>query len=75
MSSTISKKDSAWKHAYEKQGDKGVYCKYCHHKSKGGITRLKEHLGQTHKGVAPCPNVPDEVRNEIGRRVYKVLKF
>ena len=40
--STTSKKDPAWKHTYEKQGDKSVYCKFCYHKSNGGITRLKE---------------------------------
>ncbi|KAL6562899.1 hypothetical protein OROHE_005486 [Orobanche hederae] len=44
---------------------KCVRCKFCHHKSNGGVTRLKDHLAQNHKGVAPCPSVPPEVKNEI----------
>ncbi|KAL6583185.1 hypothetical protein OROMI_005263 [Orobanche minor] len=60
-----SKKDKAWNYAYQLDGEKCVRCKFCHHKSNGGVTRLKDHLAQTHKGVAPCPSVPPEVKNEI----------
>ncbi|KAL6534805.1 hypothetical protein OROGR_013480 [Orobanche gracilis] len=54
--SKISKKDKAWNYAYQLDGEKCVRCKFCHHKSNDGVTRLKNHLAQTHKGVAPCPN-------------------
>ncbi|KAL6509618.1 hypothetical protein OROGR_022928 [Orobanche gracilis] len=61
----------------ERKREKCVRCKFCHHKSNGGVTRLKDHLAQTHKGVAPCPSVPPEVKNEIlqSLQISKVSKF
>ncbi|KAL6494356.1 hypothetical protein OROGR_031156 [Orobanche gracilis] len=72
-----SKKDKAWNYAYQLDGEKCVRCKFCHHKSNGGVTRLKDHLAQTHKGVAPCPSVPPEVKNEIlqSLQITKVSKL
>ncbi|XP_020696649.1 uncharacterized protein LOC110109791 [Dendrobium catenatum] len=32
---------------------------------KGGVTRMKEHLSSSHKNVAPCANVSDNVKEEI----------
>ncbi|KAL6579324.1 hypothetical protein OROMI_009540 [Orobanche minor] len=58
--SKSSKKDKAWNYAYQLDGEKCVRCKFCHHKSNRGVTRLKDHLAQTHKGVAPCLSVPPE---------------
>lgn len=72
MSTTSSKKDIGWKYCYQIEGDKSVRCKFCHHKSNGGITRLKEHLAQTHKGVAPCVSVPDDVKQEIKESLDKI---
>ncbi|KAL6544686.1 hypothetical protein OROMI_023548 [Orobanche minor] len=67
MSSTThsSKKDIGWKYCYQKEGEKSLRCKFSHHQSNGGVTRLKQHLAQTHKGVAPCASVPDDVKKEI----------
>ncbi|KAI9193857.1 hypothetical protein LWI28_000718 [Acer negundo] len=42
-----------------------VKCKFCNKVITGGVTRLKEHHGQTHKNVAPCLKVPKEVKEEI----------
>ncbi|KAL6569780.1 hypothetical protein OROMI_014294 [Orobanche minor] len=72
-----SKKDKAWNYAYQLDGEKCVRCKFCHHKSNGGVTRLKDHLAQTHKGVVPCPSVPPEVKNEIlqSLQISKVSKL
>ncbi|XP_042460162.1 uncharacterized protein LOC122043620 [Zingiber officinale] len=54
------------------EGEKAVRCKFCHHISNGGITRLKEHLAQTHKGVAPCVSVPDDIKKEIRESLDKI---
>ena len=40
-------------------------CKYCKKIIKGCIKRLKDHLAHTRKNVAPCKEVPDEVKNEF----------
>ncbi|KAL6561169.1 hypothetical protein OROMI_016770 [Orobanche minor] len=67
-----SKKDKAWNYAYQLDGEKCVRCKFCHHKSNGGVTRLKDHLAQTHKGVAPCPSVSKLKRSELLREIGEV---
>ncbi|KAG6513778.1 hypothetical protein ZIOFF_024115 [Zingiber officinale] len=75
MSTNLSKKDKkdiGWKYCYQNEGEKAVRCKFCHHISNGGITRLKEHLAQTHKGVAPCVSVPDDIKKEIRESLDKI---
>ncbi|KAL0927594.1 hypothetical protein M5K25_001779 [Dendrobium thyrsiflorum] len=38
---------------------------------KGGVTRMKEHLSCSHKNVAPCASVPDNVKDEIAAYMKK----
>ncbi|XP_026383598.1 uncharacterized protein LOC113279103 [Papaver somniferum] len=66
------KKDPAWKYGTEVQGPliRGRHvsyatCKFCDKRVPGGISRFKSHIGQTHKEVSACPNVPPEVTQEI----------
>ncbi|CAA0817357.1 hAT transposon superfamily [Striga hermonthica] len=69
-------KDIGWKYAIKVDGERSTECKFCHHRSNGGITRVKEHLEQTLKGVAPCDKVPVEVSKEIrdSLQTFKTLK-
>ena len=49
-------------------GKKGyVYleCKFCRKTIKVGVKRLKDHLEETHKNVAPCLKVRKEVKQEM----------
>ena len=70
---TGARKDPSWRHGVEieipgeggKKGYKYIKCNFCSKVIKGGVRRMKEHLACTHKDVAPCPNVPPEVKNEI----------
>ncbi|KAL0925770.1 hypothetical protein M5K25_004140 [Dendrobium thyrsiflorum] len=64
------RRDPSWK--YSVQVDVGgektyVYlkCNFCGKVVKGGVTRMKEHLSCSHKNVAPCASVPDNVKDEI----------
>ena len=69
------RKDPAWKYGTQVSipGDSGtgkkgyVYleCKFCKKTIKGGVKRLKDHLGGTHKNVSACPQVPKEVKQEM----------
>ncbi|XP_060961998.1 uncharacterized protein LOC115710731 [Cannabis sativa] len=70
-----NRKDPAWKHGVEVDTSGGnaenkknyIYmeCKYCRKLITGGVARLKQHLAHTRKGVAPCKEVPEEVKNEF----------
>ncbi|KAL6571679.1 hypothetical protein OROHE_003322 [Orobanche hederae] len=44
---------------------KYVTCNFGEKPIKGGIIRMKNHLADNHKGVAPCVKVSDEVKKEI----------
>ncbi|CAA0840621.1 hAT dimerisation domain-containing protein, partial [Striga hermonthica] len=68
--------DIGWKYATKVNGERSIECKFCRHRSNGGITRLKEHLAQTRKGVVPCDKVPVEVSKEIrdNLQTFKTLK-
>ncbi|KAL0904192.1 hypothetical protein M5K25_026267 [Dendrobium thyrsiflorum] len=73
------RRDPSWK--YSVQVDIGgaektyVYlkCNFCDKVVKGGVTRMKEHLSGSHKNVAPCANVPDKVKEEIGAYMKKSI--
>ncbi|KAK1560546.1 hypothetical protein Q3G72_027925 [Acer saccharum] len=65
------KKDPTWKNGIQidavnpKKGYVYVKCKFCNKVITGGVKRLKEYLGQTHKNIAACPKVPKEVKEEM----------
>ncbi|POO03944.1 hypothetical protein TorRG33x02_002480, partial [Trema orientale] len=40
-------------------------CKYCKKVIKGGVKRMKDYLAHTKKNVAPCKEVPKDVKNEL----------
>ncbi|KAK9053403.1 hypothetical protein SSX86_030037 [Deinandra increscens subsp. villosa] len=67
----MSRKDPAWKYCVEeptegeKKGYKYVKCNFCSKVIKGGVSRMKNHLGCTHKDVSPYGEVPPEVKNEM----------
>ncbi|KAL6526239.1 hypothetical protein OROMI_029879 [Orobanche minor] len=73
-SGNSSKKDIGWKYCYQNEGEKSVRCKFCHHQSNGGVTRLKQHLAQTHKGVAPYDNVKKEIRDALEKTKVQKMK-
>ncbi|KAL5543424.1 hypothetical protein UlMin_007208 [Ulmus minor] len=67
-----NRKDLAWKYGTEAPlppNSKRTYCyitcKFCNKVIKGGVRRLKDHLGGTRRNAAPCPNVPKEVKDEM----------
>ena len=74
-----TRKDPAWKYSDEiavpgdgaKKGYKYLKCKFCNKEIKGGVKRMKEHLAQTRKDVAICPNVPLEVKDEMVQYLSK----
>ncbi|KAJ0453785.1 hypothetical protein HanIR_Chr15g0733051 [Helianthus annuus] len=56
---------------------KYIKCNFCNKLITSGVSRMKAHLGGTHKNVAPCCQVPQEVRDEIKEYVkqIKTTKF
>ncbi|KAL0906544.1 hypothetical protein M5K25_025046 [Dendrobium thyrsiflorum] len=70
------RRDPSWK--YSVQVDVGgektyVYlkCNFCGKVVKGSVTRMKEHLSCSHKNVAPCASVPNNVKDEIAAYMKK----
>ncbi|KAL4572855.1 hypothetical protein LXL04_019643 [Taraxacum kok-saghyz] len=65
--------DPAWDYGKEvevpatgtSKGYKYIKCNFCPYLSKGGVFRFKSHLGWTHQDAAPCPNVPEEVKQKM----------
>lgn len=57
-------------------GRQKIKCKYCHKFFLGGgISRLKQHLGGKRGNVAPCEEVPDEVKLQIQQHLgFKILE-
>ncbi|XP_039117838.1 uncharacterized protein LOC120253587 [Dioscorea cayenensis subsp. rotundata] len=72
-----NRKDPAWKYGVQVEvpgeGKSYVYiqCKFCNKVIKGGVKRMKDHLGGTHKNVVPCDKVPPDVKQEINDYVKK----
>lgn len=79
----FKKRYFGWRYCYQNEGEKSLYtegekslqCKFCHHVSNRGITCLNQHLAQTHKGVASCVSVPDDVKQEIIESLEKSREF
>ncbi|KAL0917781.1 hypothetical protein M5K25_012869 [Dendrobium thyrsiflorum] len=71
------RRDPSWKYSVQVDiggGEKTyVYlkCNFCDKVVKGGVTRMNEHLSDSHKNVAPCANVPDKVKKEISAYMKK----
>jgi hypothetical protein len=57
-------------------GRQKIKCKYCHKiMLGGGISRLKQHLAGERGNVAPCEEVPEEVRVQMQQHLgFKVLE-
>ncbi|KAL5544677.1 hypothetical protein UlMin_008461 [Ulmus minor] len=53
--------DPTWDHCVKVGDGKKLQCKHCNNSYWGGVFRIKNHLAQTRKDVAPCKNVPNEV--------------
>lgn len=59
--------DPGWKFCkpYDAHDTSRCICNFCGKMTKGGITRMKEHLMAKPGNVAPCPECPKEVRDEL----------
>lgn len=57
-------------------GRQKIKCKYCHKiMLGGGISRLKQHLAGERGNVAPCEEVPEEVKVQMQQHLgFKVLE-
>ncbi|KAD5960576.1 hypothetical protein E3N88_12048 [Mikania micrantha] len=79
------RRDPAWKYSEEievpaegaKKGYKYVKCNFCYKVITGGVQRMKAHLACTHKNVILCPQVPQEVKDEIREflKQFETSKF
>ncbi|KAL0920083.1 hypothetical protein M5K25_009191 [Dendrobium thyrsiflorum] len=70
------RRDPSWKYSVQVDvGGEKTYvhlkCNFCGKVVKGGVTRMKEHLSCSHKNVAPCASVPDNVQDEIATYMKK----
>lgn len=69
--------DPGWAHGIMVNGGRQkIKCKYCHKVMLGGgISRLKQHLAGERGNVAPCEEVPAEVKVQIQQHLgFKVLE-
>lgn len=72
--------DPGWAHGIMVNGGRQkIKCKYCHKiMLGGGISRLKQHLAGERGNVAPCEEVPEEVKlqmkQHLGFKVSERLK-
>ncbi|PNY00867.1 DNA binding protein, partial [Trifolium pratense] len=58
--------DVGWQHGIAVDGKASkVKCNYCNEEYSGGVFRFKHHLAGTHKYVAPCRAVPNDVRQQM----------
>ncbi|KAK4836636.1 hypothetical protein QYF36_025628 [Acer negundo] len=67
--------DPGWAHGTMVNGGRQkIKCKYCHKIFLGGgISRLKQHLAGERGNVAPCEEVPEDVKLEIQQHLdFKV---
>ncbi|XP_061363140.1 uncharacterized protein LOC133306777 [Gastrolobium bilobum] len=56
-------KDITWDHCKSLVNRLNVKCNYCPKTIWGGTFRMKHHLAGTHKEVALCQQVPEEIRD------------
>ncbi|URE40435.1 Plant organelle RNA recognition domain [Musa troglodytarum] len=69
--------DIGWAHGAMVNGDRQkIECKYCHKVILGGgISRLKQHLAGERGNIAPCDQVPDDVKAQMQQHLgFKVLE-
>lgn len=69
--------DPGWAHGTMVNGGRQkIKCKYCHKIFLGrGISRLKQHLAGERGNVAPCEEVPEDVKVQIQQHLgFKVLE-
>ncbi|CAL9767462.1 unnamed protein product, partial [Musa acuminata subsp. burmannicoides] len=69
--------DLGWAHGVMVNGDRQkIQCRYCHKIILGGgISRLKQHLAGERDNIAPCEQVPDEVKAQMQQHLgFKVLE-
>ncbi|XP_050938906.1 uncharacterized protein LOC103496546 isoform X5 [Cucumis melo] len=69
--------DPGWAHGIMVNGGRQkIKCKYCNKVMLGGgISRLKQHLAGERGNVAPCEEVPEEVKVQIQQLLgFKVLE-
>ena len=69
--------DPGWAHGIMVNGGRQkIKCKYCHKVMLGGgISRLKQHLAGERGNVAPCDQVPEDVKVQIQQHLgFKVLE-
>ncbi|KAK9283196.1 hypothetical protein L1049_011432 [Liquidambar formosana] len=69
--------DPGWAHGIMVNGGRQkIKCKYCHKVILGGgISRLKQHLAGERGNVAPCEEVPEDVKVKIQQHLgFKVLE-
>lgn len=69
--------DPGWAHGIMVNGGRQkIKCKYCHKVILGGgISRLKQHLAGERGNVAPCEEVPEDVKVQIQQHLgFKVLE-
>ncbi|GMI70409.1 hypothetical protein HRI_000710200 [Hibiscus trionum] len=67
----VPSRDIGWHFGDPVPNSKGnVVCKLCGKVTKGGITRLKEHIAHKIGEVTPCPNVTGIIRESM----MKLLK-
>ncbi|XXG77329.1 hypothetical protein AAC387_Pa08g1502 [Persea americana] len=73
---SIRSDDPAWAYgSVDPTNNKHVICRFCNKVIKGGrITRLKEHLGGVKGDIAPCKNVPGDVKWQMERVVLEGKK-
>ncbi|KAJ8630942.1 hypothetical protein MRB53_024265 [Persea americana] len=69
--------DLGWAHGMMVNGDRQkIKCKYCHRVILGGgISRLKQHLAGERGNIAPCEEVPEDVKGLMQQHLgFKVLE-
>ncbi|KAJ8464688.1 hypothetical protein OPV22_027240 [Ensete ventricosum] len=69
--------DLGWVHGVMVNGDRQkIQCRYCHKIILGGgISRLKQHLAGERGNIAPCEQVPDDVKAQMQQHLgFKVLE-
>ncbi|XP_040991643.1 uncharacterized protein LOC121238717 isoform X2 [Juglans microcarpa x Juglans regia] len=69
--------DPGWAHGIMVNGGRQkIKCKYCHKiMLGGGISRLKQHLAGERGNVAPCEEVPEDVKVQMQQHLgFKVLE-
>ncbi|KAJ8641147.1 hypothetical protein MRB53_017841 [Persea americana] len=76
VAASIRSDDPAWAYgSVDPTNNKHVICRFCNKVIKGGrITRLKEHLGGVKGDIAPCKNMPGDIKWQMERVVLEGKK-